>query len=126
MEEKRYKIPIGEWPKHPIYKDAGKAALRSFKVGMHGWSHFFLTKHARPRWLNQEVDVYLQELNDELDKKWHIYWSPRRAHEPHDEPPREASFDTMKDNSMEMSHDGSTTNGSMMDGSRTPQHYSEY
>lgn len=115
MEEKRYKIPIGEWPKHPVYKDAGKAAMRSFKAGMHGWSHFFLTRHARSRWSNQEVNVYLQELNDELDKKWHIYWSPRRiwAQKPYDEPPREAGFDTMRENSMEMSHDGS-----MMDSSR--------
>lgn len=116
VQEKRYKIPIGEWAKHPIYKDAGKAALRSFKIGLPGWSTHLLTHHARPRWTNADVEAYLGELNLELDQRWHIYCSSRRvwAQKPFVEPVREVGGDARRGSGDTM----------MDEGSRTPQHYS--
>ena len=32
-----YKIPVGEWPKQQVYKDAGRVALNQMKNGMEGW-----------------------------------------------------------------------------------------
>ena len=36
VHEKRTKIPIGPWARHPIYKSAGGANMMSFKVGIEG------------------------------------------------------------------------------------------
>ena len=34
FKEKIYKVPIGTWAKHPIYKDAGRFNEEQFREGM--------------------------------------------------------------------------------------------
>lgn len=34
VHERRFKCPIGSWPRHPIYKDAGRMCLTYLKNGM--------------------------------------------------------------------------------------------
>lgn len=79
VQEKQYKIPIGEWAKHLIYKDAGRAAMKSFKAGVEGWAMFLLTQFGRPKWTPQEVKEYVGRLEEELDRGWHVYWRPRKV-----------------------------------------------
>lgn len=37
VHEKLYKVPIGPWPKHPIYKQAGGLNMIAFKLGLEGY-----------------------------------------------------------------------------------------
>lgn len=37
VHEVNYKIPVGEWPKLRIYKDAGKYQMEHYKLGLEGW-----------------------------------------------------------------------------------------
>lgn len=37
VQEKEYKIPIGPWAKHPIYKEAGRINLQQFLTGLDGY-----------------------------------------------------------------------------------------
>ena len=32
-----YKIPIGSWPKHPIFKDCGRVKVKEVLAGVEGW-----------------------------------------------------------------------------------------
>lgn len=33
IHERVFKFPIGDWPKHPIYKEAGRLQMKSYKDG---------------------------------------------------------------------------------------------
>lgn len=33
VQSQDYKMPIGTWPKHPIYKDAGRVNMVQMKTG---------------------------------------------------------------------------------------------
>lgn len=53
IEEKVLKMPIGDWPRHPVYKDVGKCMKEHFLTGMEGWAmvrlsgrYRMLVKHA--------------------------------------------------------------------------------
>ena len=39
IHEKLYKVPLGTWPKHPIYKDAGRIAIdrKSTRLNSSHW-----------------------------------------------------------------------------------------
>lgn len=41
VQETKYKVPIGSWPKHPVYKDAGTVATVQFKVRLSLFNVFF-------------------------------------------------------------------------------------
>lgn len=43
IHERDYKFPIGTWPKHPVYKEAGEMFEQSFREGLQGWVMFALT-----------------------------------------------------------------------------------
>ncbi|OBT62535.1 hypothetical protein VE03_07387 [Pseudogymnoascus sp. 23342-1-I1] len=76
IREKLYKCPIGEWPKHPIYKDAGRVNAVHWKSGLEGWAMWLLTKHGRPQpWSADEVRVYVAKVRRELTEGTglHIY-----------------------------------------------------
>jgi hypothetical protein len=78
IREKLYKCPIGEWPKHPVYKDAGRVNAAHWKSGLEGWAMWLLTKHGRPQpWSADEVRVYVAKVRRELTEgSWaglHIY-----------------------------------------------------
>lgn len=32
-----YKVPIGEWPRLQVYKDAGRVCKKAMKNGLEGW-----------------------------------------------------------------------------------------
>lgn len=40
IQEKIYKVPIGTWAKHPIYKDAGRLNEEQFREGMEVRLHY--------------------------------------------------------------------------------------
>ena len=37
VHERDYKVPIGEWPKHPIHKEAGRYQMMHYELGLGGW-----------------------------------------------------------------------------------------
>lgn len=43
VKEVLYKVPLGDWPKHPIYKEAGRLSLSQYKQGMEGWVMWLFT-----------------------------------------------------------------------------------
>ncbi|OBT98479.1 hypothetical protein VE01_03534 [Pseudogymnoascus verrucosus] len=84
IREKLYKCPIGEWPKHPVYKDAGRVNAVHWKSGLEGWAMWLLTKHGRPTpWSADEVRVYVAKVRRELTEGaavgLHIYHFTRRV-----------------------------------------------
>lgn len=36
VHDKLYKVPIGPWARHPIYKQAGSVNMIAFKAGLEG------------------------------------------------------------------------------------------
>ncbi len=44
VQKKEYKVPIGSWPKHKVYKDVGRINAVHIKSGSDGWALFLLTK----------------------------------------------------------------------------------
>ena len=74
-QEKLYKLPIGGWPKHPVYKDAGRVNREHWKSGLEGWAMYLLTKYGAPHpWTADEVRVYVAGVRTELGKPGqHIY-----------------------------------------------------
>lgn len=81
VHERHFKLPVGDWPKHPIYKDAGTAHRAHIKKGLPGWNMFLYTKFGEPKpWTAEEVQAHLAKLNQELDNpKHHIYQYHRRV-----------------------------------------------
>lgn len=92
-----YKVPIGEWPRLQVYKDAGRVSMKMFKTGLEGWMMWFMTKvipqtgaatshanksqYARPEpWTHEEVQVWLAHLRRELDRNYHIYQRAKRVY----------------------------------------------
>lgn len=73
--KKLYKCPIGGWPKHPVYKDAGKVSCEHWKSGLEGWAMYLLTKFGEPAsWSADEVRVYVASVRNELaNPGLHIY-----------------------------------------------------
>lgn len=67
IHEKEYKCPIGPWPKHPVYKDAGRVNSVQWRSGLEGWAMWLLTKHGKPHpWSAEEVRVYVAKVRREL------------------------------------------------------------
>ena len=74
-----YKVPIGTWPKHPIYKDAGRVKAAEMKSGMEGWIMYLLTRFGQPvPWSLEEAQVLLAKMRTEIDAGYHIYQKARR------------------------------------------------
>lgn len=60
VQKTEYKVPCGEWPKLPVYKDVGRVCLKTFKQGLEGWVIWFLTHYGDPEpWTIEQVQVYL-------------------------------------------------------------------
>ena len=38
VQEKVMKMPYGDWPKHPVYKDAGRCNKIHYLAGVEGWT----------------------------------------------------------------------------------------
>lgn len=79
VQEKNYKVPLGSWPRHPIYKDAGRIGMHTYQSGLEGFSMFLLTQFGDPKWTKEEVEVYLTKIRKDLDSRWHIYQNMKRV-----------------------------------------------
>lgn len=36
IQQQDYKMPLGTWPKHPVYRDAGRVNIQMLKNGLEG------------------------------------------------------------------------------------------
>lgn len=80
IQVQNYKFPVGTWPKHPIYKDAGRVNKVRVQSGMEGWGLFLLTHFGEPRpWSAEEVRVWVENVNREMDAGHRIYAKVRRV-----------------------------------------------
>lgn len=58
--ERDFKFPLGNWPKHPVYKEAGALYKRLYNDGLEGWLMYTLTRFGVPKpWSPEEVTVYV-------------------------------------------------------------------
>ena len=63
IHKTEYKAPYGEWPKLPVYKDAGRIGLKMMKAGLEGWMMHYLTHYGEPApWTPDQAQVYLAFL----------------------------------------------------------------
>lgn len=62
VHERNFKMPLGDWPKHPIYKEAGRLHMKGISEGLEGWSMYAMTRWGQPKpWTPEEVTVYCGE-----------------------------------------------------------------
>ena len=70
---RRYKMPIGPWPKNIRLKEAGKFGLVAITDGMQGLSAKVFTKGLG--WSAEELEVFLVEVRAEFYRSTvHSYW----------------------------------------------------
>lgn len=95
VHEKMYKVPIGEWAKTPLLKDAGRFHQAQLLEGAEGYFMFLLTHYGDPTpWTPEEVQVYLAKYRNEVkDPSVHVYQRMRRvwAQKPFDKAAKAAS-----------------------------------
>ena len=106
MHEKLYKVPLGDWAKNTVLREAGKFNKLHLLDAMEGYAmyaplldlistlygpskpyclklmliRFLLTKFGEPEpWSAEEVQVYLAKVRDDINnRKYHAYSSVRR------------------------------------------------
>ncbi|KAI1612920.1 S-adenosyl-L-methionine-dependent methyltransferase [Exophiala viscosa] len=70
---KRYKMPIGPWPKDPALKEAGVYGLVAILDGMQGLSIKIFTNCLG--WSVEQLEVFLAEVRKEWKRRgMHTYW----------------------------------------------------
>ena len=76
-----YKVPLGDWAKNPILKEAGKLNKAQIMAGMEGYALYLLTRFETPTsWSVEEVQVYLSKVRKELQSDgFHTYFVYRRV-----------------------------------------------
>ncbi|KAJ5732487.1 hypothetical protein N7493_003968 [Penicillium malachiteum] len=81
IHEKKYKWPIGPWPKDKQLKEAGMVNFQHWLSGLEGWCMYLLTKFGAPRpWTKEEVLVYVSSLRKELQNPhYHSYVRSKRV-----------------------------------------------
>ena len=93
IKEKKYKVPLGSWPKHPLFKDAGRIGMVTYKAGIEGFVMYLSTMFGHPEpWTEDRTREYINGLKKELDSKSHVYQNMKRvwAQKPYDAEPTEA------------------------------------
>ena len=76
--EQKYKLPLGDWPKNKIYKDAGRLNEEQFRKGMEGFVLSLFT--AAGGWSVEECQVYLEKVKRELERRdFHGYCPMKRV-----------------------------------------------
>lgn len=75
IHEKKYKWPIGPWPKDKQLKEAGMVNYSHWMSGLEGWCMYLFTKYGSPSpWSKEEVLVYISSLRNELkNPRYHNY-----------------------------------------------------
>lgn len=104
IHEKLYKVPVGDWVKSPLLKEAGRFHKAQLMEGWEGYSSeymqgpvplnlltflvFLLTHYGDPTpWSPEEVQVYVAKIKQEMnDHSIHSYHRFRRvwAQKPYD------------------------------------------
>lgn len=81
VHDQLFKCPIGAWPKHKTFKEAGRINFHHWSSGLDGWAMFLLTKFGAPEpWSADEVRVYVAKVRQELlNPTLHIYHFTRRV-----------------------------------------------
>lgn len=72
VSERRYKMPLGPWPKDPKLREIGRWHLLECYQGIEGWSFALLTRLMG--WSIEEVQLLLAEVRQAFkDKSVHAY-----------------------------------------------------
>ncbi|KAJ5100604.1 hypothetical protein N7456_006656 [Penicillium angulare] len=81
IQEKKYKWPVGPWPKDQQLKEAGMVNFQHWMSGCEGWCMYLLTKFGDPEpWKKEEVLVYISKLRKELQNpRHHNYMKAKRV-----------------------------------------------
>ena len=81
VHEKRYKIPLGDWVRDPVLKEAGRFQKTQVLEGMEGYSMFTLTRFGKPTpWTPDQVQVYLAKVRQEINTPGlHAYYERKRV-----------------------------------------------
>lgn len=67
--EQVYNFPVGQWPKDPLLKEAGRLNYHHWSSGLEGWGMWLLTKNgASQPWAKEDVQLYVAKLRAELKK----------------------------------------------------------
>ena len=80
-QERLYKVPVGDWAKDPVLKEAGKFCMQQLLHGMEGYTLFLLTKYGSPEpWSAEEVQVYLAKVRKDVEiPGLHAHYLKRRV-----------------------------------------------
>lgn len=80
LQEQDYKVPVGVWPKHPIYRDCGRVKAEEVTTGMEGWCTFLLTNFGDTKpWSLDEVTVLLAKMRADIaNPSYHTYQKHKR------------------------------------------------
>ena len=81
IQEKVYKVPLGEWVKNPILKEAGRFCKTHLLTGMEGFAMFAFTHFGEPEpWTADEVQIWLAKFRKDVETKGiHAYYLKRRV-----------------------------------------------
>lgn len=75
VQEEKYKIPLGPWPKDKLLKEVGHLQYAHWNAALEGWAMWLLTHFGEPEpWSKEEVQVFLAKVRVELkDPHIHAY-----------------------------------------------------
>ena len=80
ITEKNYKVPLGDWAKNPLLKEAGKLSQAQLLQGMEGYALFVLTHHPVKPWSPEEVKIFLDKVRAEVEEgRFHAYSFKKRV-----------------------------------------------
>lgn len=81
IQEKLYKVLLGDWAKNPMLKKARRFCKVQLLSGLVGYSLYLLTKFGSPTpWSAEEVQVLLAKFRAEIEVKGvHAYYLKRRV-----------------------------------------------
>lgn len=95
VHEKLYKVPLGDWVKDPVLKEAGRFCKAQFLEGTEGYFMWLLTHFGDPTpWAPEEVHVFLAKMRQEINNpNYHAYYYRKRvwAQKPYDTKPKAES-----------------------------------
>ena len=82
IKEVWYKVPIGDWTKSPLLKEAGRFTKAQMLEGLEGYSMFILTHYGVPEnWTPEEVHVWIALMRKEINNPaYHAYCLKRRVY----------------------------------------------
>ena len=81
IKEVWYKVPIGDWIKSPLLKEAGIFKRAQMLEGLEGYSMFILTHYGVPEpWTPEEVHWVAKMMKEICNPAYHAYCLKRRVH----------------------------------------------